>query len=368
MRMRVLSILFASLVGISLFVAASNSRAADEPGSASATLGSVSEDIISARMKFLAKNSPYLVKISMGDEGLGTGFVYKHENGIFFILTNNHVVEASSASTAEVLFEGEKDRRVTEIIGRDPALDVALLAMPQSSPRTVSPAPVNFSASLEIGDELYAIGYPYGERQVTFGWVNGLKATENPWSFSSQVPIHPGNSGGPMIRFGKNEQPEVVGINTAIRGIGLKSASIHLRYVKRMFSRLLREKIIAHAAMGAWFDDSEQISVSFFESQLRTTYPPPEHGVMVRGVLPGSPAEEAGLKEGDLLVKVVVKEHEISIKSKQEFRELLFFDMRPGDTLTLYVKRGAQVLEKTIVLGNHESIPQEERKGLQRFF
>ncbi len=356
MRTRILLVFSAVLLGISLFVVAGDIRAATEP---SDVIGNNScANIICTRMKFLDKNSPYLVKISSGGEDPnaqsgGTGFVHKNEDGRFVIITNNHVLGPLANPKVAVLFEGEDRWQDVEIVGRDPALDVALLAMPESRPRQVMPAPVNFSVSLEIGDEIYGIGYPLNKREISFGWVNGLESPGSQWSFSSQVPIHPGNSGGPMVRFGKNGQPEIVGVNTEIFSLGVKSFSIHTRYVGKILPRLLREKIVSHAAAGMKFDDSKKIPPFFFRNVLQTAYPPSESGVMVVDAMPGSPAEQAGFKGGDILAKAVVKGHEIPFKNARELLELIFFDLRPGDPLTLFVKRGDQVLEKTVVLGEH---------------
>lgn len=360
--MRLFLYAFAAVATFALLLSGGSAEAKEK--------GTFTGTTISERVKFIDKESPYVVQIftsmdrgasAKQDISSGTGFVYQDENGRFAILTNSHVLGPLSNEYAWIAFEKDNTARKARIIGRDPILDVALIEMPADRPRHVLPAHVNFSfVSLEVGDEVYALGYPFGNREVTMGWVNALTAPGEHWFFSSQVPLHPGNSGGPLLRFSQEGKPEVIGVNTAISGIGLKSMSIHIRYVGRVLPRLWRESIVNHAMLGIAMEDSRKIPPPFFEMMVRMPYPPRENGIMVLNVQDGSPAGKAGLKVGDIIAKAMFKGFDLSFRNARELLEIIFFDLRPGDMFFLSVKRGQQILEKTVVLDEH--VPRDERQ------
>ncbi|MBI2048378.1 MAG: serine protease [Parcubacteria group bacterium] len=315
------------------------------------------EEVISCRMKSILKESSYLVQIMAkgekpGEGGSGTGFVYKDNEERWSVITNDHVLGPLSNEDAWVFFEGEPTARKVKIIGRDPELDVALLEVPPSRPPRVAAAPINFSPSLEEGDVVYAAGFPFGNREVTSGYINASTLRFAHWFFASQVPLHPGNSGGPMVRFTATGEQEIIGINTMMIGAGLKSFSLHMRYVKRVLPRLRKEKIVKHSFAGLAIVDSPRgVPPFMFEEIFKTEYPPRERGVMVIGVTAPSPAASAEIKSGDIIKKLSFRGQNIPFKDRKSLEEILFFDLQPENKIEIVILRGNQELNKTLVLG-----------------
>ncbi len=281
-----------------------------------------------------------VVRINLPGIGIGTGTVISHES-VAHILTNNHVVEKSISGRAEVTFEsGEKTE--VEILGRDPAIDLAILSAPVL-PRGVVPA--RFGDGPKIGQQVSSLGYPLRERCVTYGYINAIETWTWPYVWT-QTPLDPGNSGGPLF----NEKIELVGVNTAVidRRVstsGAISLVIPIDYIRRLLPRLLRERIVRHGVAGIVFTDSERIPLSIFEKH-GLKYSPGLREIMVVAVQPQSPAEAANLREGD----VILKWNDISVTGARKLREKIFFDHSPGDEVTITIRRGEQTFRRTLRL------------------
>lgn len=282
--------------------------------------------------------SPYVVSVhtTKGEHaGFGTGVVGIID-GQQYIVTNNHVV--GEASEIFVRFSyGYEGIYAVSVVGRDPAADLALLSIPVL-PRGIGS--VTFGGKARIGEEVYALGYPYGMRSVTMGFVNAL-STPAWFYFLSQAPLNPGNSGGPLF----NASHEMIGFNTAIVPGAMMSFTISMEYARIILSMLTRQKLVEHGAAGFSFADTWGIFPSFF-AKHSLLYPPSERGVMVTNVNPASHAVKSEVRIGDIIVRL----NNIAIKNAEDLDKRIFLDHRPDEEVTFTTKRGAQVFERRIKL------------------
>jgi serine protease Do len=222
---------------------------------------------------------------------LGTGFIID-PNGL--ILTNNHVVEQSDEIKVKTT---DNKEYFAEIIGRDPMTDLALIRI--KTDVSLSPLVLGDSDRLEVGDWVVAIGNPVGlGNTVTAGIVSakyrqiGAGAYDN--FIQTDTPINPGNSGGPLL----NTIGEVVGINTAIFsqsggsvGIGF---AIPINMVKDLLSQLKNGKVIR-----GWLGVMIQKITPELRAKLNLLG---ENGALVGDVVSGGPADQFGIKRGDVIV------------------------------------------------------------------
>lgn len=323
----------------------------DVLGSEKRAPNNLNVDIISEQMKRVYKNSPSVVVI-FTDKGMGTGFLFRNRDGSFEIGTNNHVVK--NAVSVWIKFPNGKKFYEVPVIGRDPVLDIALLGAPSPIPRYVTPIKLGNSRKLEIGDRVYALGNPFGERSIAVGWINSLSSAVSRYSFSSQTPVHSGNSGGPMFKFNSKGEFEVIGINTSIISPSLSSGtlsfSIHINYFKRMLPRLRRERVVEHPAIGIHFEDIENIPPPLFEKIVNKSYSSSKHGVMITKVIAGMPGVQSGLAAGDLIVGMYSQERSIPFRNATDLVKRIFFGFRPGQKIVLKTDRDGQIFDRSITL------------------
>jgi len=299
-------------------------------------------------MRRIASESPYVVSIwadkpsdpskqFRGGPSLGSGLLISIGEQLY-TLTNNHVIaEPVLALRIWVKFHKQGFMEEVRVVGRDPAMDLALLTVP-ALPRGIRPAV--FGNPVQIGDPVYALGYPSSIRNVSFGYVT---TTETPhiW-IATQAPISPGSSGGPLF----NEKLEVVGINKAIIPGATISLVIPVEDIKRVLPRILNEGVVEHASAGFDYQNASSLLPTFFE-QRGLRYPPPVDDVVVREVDPSSSASRAGVREGDAITHF----NGVSVRDARELSRKIFFDYRPGQEVIFSVRRGQQTLERKITLG-----------------
>jgi serine protease Do len=230
--------------------------------------------------------------------GMGSGVVIDKANG--YIVTNYHVVKDSNRVTVRIGRSGDIPARV---VGVDPKTDLAVL---QIKSKLETQANWGDSDAMDIGDWVLAIGSPFAlDSTVTAGIISaknrnnlgivGEGAFED--FLQTDAPINPGNSGGPLV----NLSGEVVGINTAIfsenggnQGIGL---SIPSRLARRIVEQLIKDGKVTRGFFGIQLQ-------SLDEALARDFGVPDGKGALVAMVVPGSPAEAAGLKSGDVITKL----------------------------------------------------------------
>ncbi|HEX6249235.1 MAG TPA: trypsin-like peptidase domain-containing protein [Nocardioidaceae bacterium] len=298
---------------------------------------------------------PSVVKISVrgaqGEGGSGSGVIISEDGEI---LTNYHVVEVAEQGSGAVSvgFDDGSTARA-EVVGTDPLTDLAIIQAQDVSGLT--PATLGQSGNLDVGEHVVAIGSPFGlEATVTSGIVSAL---HRPVSVSGQgsaisttypaiqtdAAINPGNSGGPLV----NMNGEVVGINSSIRSsstggqggsIGLGFA-IPLDEVLPIVDQLRNGEAPTHARLGVQVTDAQS------DDGLL-------NGAGIADVTNGSAAAEAGLQQGDIVIKV--DDHTVTDASSLV---ATIRGHRPGDTVTLTVVRDGEELEVEATLDSDEGNP-----------
>jgi len=231
------------------------------------------------------------------EHSLGSGIVISSDG---YILTNNHVVE--NASKIRVTFLGEKEYEA-EIIGTDPPTDVALIKIDAENLPFIG---IGDSDKLRVGDQVMAIGNPFGVGQtVTMGIVSALGRNIGLMDYSDLIQtdasINPGNSGGPLV----NMQGELVGMNAAIlsrsggsQGIGF---AIPTSMAIRIVSSLKETGTVQRAYLGVMPQSVDQSMADYYGMDR-------PRGVLIRQVNEDTPADRAGLENGDIILTVDGKE------------------------------------------------------------
>ncbi|MGH2348117.1 MAG: S1C family serine protease [bacterium] len=268
-------------------------------------------------------------------QGAGSGVIVNADGTI---LTNNHVVENAQQIKVTLLSGKTYSAR---IIGTDRFADLAVIKV--DAPDALPAAPLGSSSGLKVGQLAIAIGNPFGlGHTVTVGVVSALNRSiqvpgvviEN--LLQTDAPINPGNSGGALVDSGGR----VVGINTAIvaqaQGIGF---AIPIDTAKAIMDQLIRQGKVVRPYVGVGWGGN-------VDSNIAKQYNlPVDHGVIVREVEPGSPAERAGIRPQDIIVAVGGQR----VDNWNDFiREL--FTKRPGDTVAVELVRETQRMTVQVTL------------------
>jgi serine protease Do len=266
-------------------------------------------------------------------KGLGSGFIISEDG---YVVTNNHVIE--KADDIEVIFEdGEKYK--AEIIGKDPKTDLALVKIePKARLQAVR---FGNSDKLRIGDWVIAIGNPFGlGHTVTAGIVSAEGRVLGMGSYDdfiqTDAPINPGNSGGPLF----NLEGDVVGVNTAIvlsgQGIGF---SIPINLTKSVIDQLKATGTVIRGWLGVLIQQiTPQIAEGLGLKDVK--------GILVSDVSPGSPADKAGIKRGDIIL-------DFNGKKVDEVHDLtgMVAQMAPGSEVDVKVLRNGEESDLKVTLG-----------------
>jgi serine protease Do len=276
------------------------------------------------------------------EKALGSGFIFKVDKKWVYILTNNHVV--SHAKTVVVKI-GKYHEVKAKIVGTDPKTDIAVIKIPRKDVPNAEKrvAQLGDSSKVRVGDLVIAIGNPFGlEDTATFGIVSalhrriGLDQYEN--FIQTQAPINPGNSGGPLV----NIKGQVIGINTAIianaQGLGF---AIPINLAKWVAQQLIEHGKVVRGWLGVVI---QGLTPSIAEALNLN------HGVIVMKVLPGSPAEKAGLQPGDIILAV-------NGKPVESITQLQFEIMKttPGKEVKLTILRNNKTINLTVKVGKYPS-------------
>jgi Do/DeqQ family serine protease len=223
--------------------------------------------------------------------GVGSGVIIDAQG---HILTNLHVIKGADEIT--VRFHNKKE--VTgKVVGTDSTTDLAVIRIP--SGEGVVAAPLGDSDRIEVGEWAIAIGSPFGlEQTVTVGVVSATGRSEvgivpNENFIQTDASINPGNSGGPLL----NARGEVIGINTAILSSG---QGIGFAIPINTAQRVARALISSGRVVRGWLGVSLQ---PMNEDLAQALGAPKGKGVIVARVLPGGPAEKAGLAQNDVIVR-----------------------------------------------------------------
>ncbi len=289
--------------------------------------------------------SPSVVGIateSLGREGsvsgIGTGVVV-HESG--YVLTNHHV--AGGVNTLMVIFQ-DGSRAPGKTLFSDPALDLAVVQIERGHPA----AKLARSADVVVGETVVAIGTPLAlsfQHTVTSGIVSAVNRTlqlptdsgesylEN--LIQTDASINPGNSGGPLL----NLRGEIIGINTvkvtAAEGIGF---AIPVDVAAPIIDRFAAEGAFVMPYLGVFAFDGA--IAQYYDERITL-----DGGLMVINLAPGSPAEEAGVESGDVLLSA----DGADLNTMLDLR-IALVKRRPGEAMQLLVRRGGKTFTAAPVL------------------
>lgn len=293
----------------------------------------------------------YVVKSYQGERliGTGTGFTYKKDNKLGYLITNHHVIE-NATSVKVVNMDGQEVE--AKILGSDEYSDLAVLSIDAGAVKLV--ATLGSSTDLELGDTLFTVGSPVGEDYkgtVTKGILSGKDRTVSVdlknGSFMMEVlqtdaAINPGNSGGPLV----NINGEVIGVNSMklvedeIEGMGF---AIPIEIVKNEVDNLEKGKKISRPLVGInLVDASNTYALYYNQINLDKAF---EKGIAIASVEKGMPASDAGLQKGDVILEVNGTE----ITNSAHFRYLLY-KYQVGDKIKIKYYRDGKTHEATITL------------------
>ncbi len=267
------------------------------------------------------------------ERSLGSGFIFKKDGDYYYIMTNNHVVR-----NADKIIVKLSDKTVitgddVKVVGRDPLTDIAVVKI-KAPGEDLPVAKLGDSDKIKVGDWAIAVGNPFGfDRTVTVGVISakgrsGLNIPQGPVYqnfIQTDAAINPGNSGGPLV----NIRGEVIGVNAAITspsggfvGIGF---AIPINLAKHIAEQLIKTGKIERGYLG--------ILPQPLTPELAKAYglKKPE-GVLVAKVEKDTPADKAGLKEGDVIVEFNGKK----VTDVESFR-LMVAETPPGTEVEIKV-------------------------------
>jgi serine protease Do len=282
------------------------------------------------------------------EQGMGSGVIVS-ANG--YILTNNHVVD--HATTVTVIMP-DKHEFKARVVGADPKTDIAVLKVDASG---LEPITIGDSDKVQVGDYVLAVGNPFGVgKTVTMGIVSatgranlGIEDYED--FIQTDASINPGNSGGALV----NDRGELIGINTAIlangsegnQGIGF---AVPVRVARDVMQQIVATGKVTRAYLGVKAQEvTPSIAKDFHEPEVT--------GALIGDVMPGSPAEKAGLEKGDIILDIDGK----PVTGSAELRMHVSL-MAPGTKVNVKVFRDGA--EKTLPLTLAE-MPTETARNAQ---
>ena len=279
------------------------------------------------------------------DLSLGSGVIVTEDG---YILTNNHVVDGADPDGVKVSLGDGKQKLSAKVVGTDPQTDLAVLKVDAKDLPAITLAD---SDKLEVGDVVLAIGNPFNVGQtVTMGIVSalgrgGFGITDYEDFIQTDAAINQGNSGGALV----DAQGRLIGINQSIVsgsggnvGVGF---AVPINLAKSVLERIVDDGKVTRGFLGVMIQPlTPELAKAFKLSDTS--------GALVGGVSPNTPAEEAGLKEGDVITEVNGKKG-----SDSRHVRLLISQNPPGSKVTLTVLRDGKAREFTAKL---KALPGEE--------
>lgn len=335
----------------------------NEKNSSLVSISKIFKDVQGSVVQITREN-PSASPDSPGDENvtsLGSGFVFDKEGRI---ITNHHVVRDSK--NVDVTFI-DGNRYVASVIGSDPFSDIAVIDISQNISGQLSPLTLGNSSAVEVGDQVIAIGNPYGlAGSMSVGIVSQkgrLISTEGsqfsiPSVIQTDALINPGNSGGPLLSIGE----EVIGMNTAgvlsdlgsFSGIGLAVPS---NTISKIVPVLISKANYTHPWLG--------VSASTLTSKLTENFENLSRdfkGVYVDSIIKDGPADNAGLrgsttdqygdKHGNDII-TAVDSHNVTYM--EDLVSYIDENKQPGEKLNLTVIRNQAYLDLNVLLGDRSN-------------
>lgn len=290
-------------------------------------------------------------------KGLGSG-VLLDDQGV--ILTNAHVVDGTAKITV-TLHDGK--RLPAELVGSDPLTDVALLRVAMPKGFAVA-AQLGDSDKLEIGQEVLAIGHPFGLGYAFstgivsgFGKVMGTRQENFQQTIQTTAPINPGNSGGPLV----DSDGRVIGINASVMLEAQNiSFAIPINTVKSIIADLRAHGRVIRPWLG--------VKGKFVTDELRNLFALPlVDGLLVLDTDDGSPAEKIGLRSGKLDVviggepwvlggDIIVAINDQTLHTREQFVKV-FHQLQAAQSVELTIMREGESFTRTVTLGERPSPP-----------
>ena len=341
--------------GMTVIEAASGGRPSSGPGSAPGSLSAAAKAASAAVVSITANKAgarnpqtqdPWF-RFFFGDQapsepqvGLGSGVIVS-PNG--FILTNNHVIEG--ADNIEVSLNDQRTAKA-RVVGTDPDTDLAVLKIELDKLPAIV---LGNSDVLEIGDQVLAIGNPFGVGQtVTSGIISalgrnqlGINVFEN--FIQTDAAINPGNSGGALV----DTQGHLLGINTAIysrsggsMGIGF---AIPVSSARQVLDAIVRDGQVTRGWIGVEPQELNAELAQAFDVQVKG-------GVIITGVLQNGPASQAGLRPGDVITQVAGR----PVSTVWQLLGAVAA-LKPGEPAKVTIARGDRRSDLTVVPGKRPS-------------
>jgi len=331
------------------------------PGAASANLPDFttlvkeqSRSVVNIRTSETVVRERALLPFPFGDgrprrfeaTSLGTGFILTTDG---YIMTNSHVVDDVDKVIVKLIDGEEFDAKV---IGTDPQTDIALLKIEAERPLPV--VQIGDSEQLQVGEWVVAIGSPFGfEHTVTAGIISALKRRlprENYVPFiQTDAAVNPGNSGGPLM----NLRGEVIGINSQIFSrtgnfAGL-SFAIPINLAMDIQQQLRADGTIRRGFLGVFFGEvSSDTAKAFGLDEPK--------GALVNQVIQGSPAEEAGILPGDIILRF----NGVDVLDSEDFPTIVG-NVRPNERVDAVVWREGAEVSLSVVIGESQASAAEQK-------
>jgi len=271
------------------------------------------------------------------EQALGSGVIVSEDG---YLLTNNHVVEG--ADEIKVALADEKTVLEAKVVGADPQTDIAVLKVDGKKLPAIA---ITDSDNVEVGDFVMAIGNPFGVGQtVTSGIVSGkgrggMGIVDYEDFIQTDASINPGNSGGALV----DAEGRLVGINTAIlsrsggnQGVGF---AVPINLARYVMERLITDGKVSRGYLGLMIQPVTQALAKEFKLKDQA-------GALVGEVTPKSPAEEAGLKDGDVIVEFNGKK----VSDSRHLR-LMAAQTSPGTKVTVKAIREGKEQSFNVTLG-----------------
>ena len=279
---------------------------------------------------------------------LGSGVIIDGQRG--FILTNAHVITRAGMITVTLKDEREFN---AQIVGADPDSDLAVLRI--DSRDELPDITMSRSDDLLIGETVIAIGNPFGfSHTVSTGVISAVNRSVRTEArtfhdfIQIDAPINPGNSGGPLL----NINGDLIGINTAIyasaRGIGF---AIPINKARRIVTDLIAYGEVIQAWIGLLVQDLNRELVEYYNI-------PTGKGVIVESVTAGGPADDAGIKSGDIVMKINGRQ----VPSNSAFQDIMR-GASAGQTLQVDLKRRDKLMTVAV---NARVFPPEQALSLAK--
>lgn len=302
-----------------------------------------------------AKALPSVVTVNVttsDGEGLGSGVIYDTDGDI---ITNNHVIEDAESIT--VTIDG-KSYDAT-LVGTDASSDIAVIKVDLQG-ASVTPMEIGDSSALQVGDWVMSVGSPFGlEQSVSTGIVSSLYRSTMMQSTSgntiytnliqTDATINPGNSGGALV----DDEGKLVGINSLIESYSGSSSGVGFaipgNYAVEVAQKIINGETVTHAYLGGSFQTVTAQNAR--ENNLSVN-----QGAYVAEVTSGSPAEQAGIRKGDIITSLDGEEI-----TSSDGLVLAVRSHSVGDKVTVTLMRGSKQMSVDVTLGSDESMRNSEQ-------